>query len=332
MKKRDSWDSEFRKQRFYYNREKKALKKYFDQIDSSSFASVLHTPRVNPKRSIAIMLDLDGTSNWIDDSSAEIFMKQVENLRKHFGEGKAFLCISTHAHGSEAIKKVLDKLAPFANENIILDNAFFYGGVYAYPYDTEYHMGNFFNTNKIKTFAEHYLESEILNIGWCALIDDTISERAFKGFQNEIPMVAMKPGCTSISKYTNFMYRETCTDNFDGVIELMDSYINDIKEMDYWDILDFQREMVRHLSDFEIHDLIKNREFYKLREYLKSGMTDESDFKNTFGWLMFESKVEPFGAQYDSYVEDILNILRENKAFTQSVSEVKALMLKNGDM
>ena len=106
MKKRDSWDSEFRKQRFYYNREKKALKKYFDQMNSSSFASVLHTPRVKPKKSIAIMLDLDGTSNWIDDSTAEVFMKQVETLRKNFGEGKAFICISTHAHGSEAIKKV----------------------------------------------------------------------------------------------------------------------------------------------------------------------------------------------------------------------------------
>ncbi len=332
MKKRDSWDSEFRKKRFYYNREKKALKKYLEQINSSGFASVLHSPKAKPKRSIAIMLDLDGTSNCIEDSSAEIFMKQVETLRQHFGEGKAFICISTHAHGSESIKKVLDKLVPFANENIILNNAFFYGGVYEYPTNTEYYMGVFFNTNKIKTFAEQYLENKILNIGWCALIDDSISERSFKGFQDDMPMVTMKPGCSSISKYTNFMYRETCTDNFDGVVELMDEYIRDIQDKDYWDILDFQREMLSHLSDFEIHDLIKNREFYKLLEYLKSGMTDKDDFRNTYGWLVYESKIELFGEQYASYIEDILIILQENDAFTQSVSEVKMLMLKNEDM
>lgn len=332
MKKRDSWDSEFRKKRFYDNQVKKALKKYNEQQESVFFPRVLSSTRVAVPKSIAIMLDLDGTSNWIENGTAEIFMKQVDTLREQFGGAKAYICISTHAHGSDPIKSVLDKLDPYANENIILANSFFYGGVYEYQTDTTYPMGGIFNMNKIKTFCEHYIKSEHLNIGWFALIDDTISETVFKTFQDEKPMVVMKPGCSSISKYNNFMYRETCTDNFYGVIELMDAYIKDIKGMDLWDVLDKQRDMIRHMSDSEIHDLISNREFYKLLQYLKSGETDKDDFKSTYGWLMVECDIEPFGKQYESYIEEILKVLSENGAFDETVEEAKSLIFDYEDM
>lgn len=331
MRKKDSWTSEFRKKRFYYNREKKLLKRDLEcfKNEQESFPSVLKSSRVSVPKSIAIMLDLDGTSNWIEDDTAEIFMKQVDTLRKQFGDAKAFICISTHAHGPEPIKRVLDKLAPFAHDNIILGNSFYYGGVYEYPIDTSYTMGGLFNMNKIKTFYDYYLNSEHLNIGWFAIIDDGITDSVFKTFQHEKPMVVMKPSCSSISKYNNFMHRETCTDNFYGVIELMDGYIKDVKGMDLWDVLDKQQSMLRHLSNLEINDLIRNRRFYELLTYLKSGETDKEDFKNTYVCLLMESDIEPFGEYYESYIEEILKVLSENGAFDQTVSYVKSLMFDN---
>ena len=325
MKKKDSWDSEFRKRRFYYNKEKKALK-IFGKEQLEVFPSVLTSSRVSVPKSIAIMLDLDGTSNHIDAETAEIFIKQVDTLRKQFGGEKAFICISTHAHGPEPIKRVLDELAVFVNDDIVLGNSFYFGGVYEYGTDTCYNMSGLFNMKKIQTFQDHYLKSENLNIGWFALIDDTISNTVYKTFQYDKPMVVMKPGCSSISKYNNFMNRETCTDNFAGVIEMMDTYIKDIREMDLWDVLDKQEMMISHLSDFEIHELVKNRRFSELLRYLQSDMTDKEDFKRTYKWLMVENSLEPFGKNYESYVEEILEVLSKRGAFEEKVTQAKSLL------
>ncbi|MDE6141747.1 MAG: hypothetical protein K2G03_04000 [Bacilli bacterium] len=51
MKKKDSWDSEFRKRRFYYNKEKKALK-IFGKEQLEVFPSVLTSSRVSVPKSL----------------------------------------------------------------------------------------------------------------------------------------------------------------------------------------------------------------------------------------------------------------------------------------
>ena len=332
MKKRDSWDSEFRKKRFYENQERKALKKYLNNENAFNPMRVLKAkPFIIPK-SIAIMLDLDGTSNRIDSTTAELFMKQVDALRIQFGEEKAYICISTHAHGYEPIKRVMDELNAFATEGIILSRSFYYGGMYDYVTDSSFPMGIPFNMNKVETFQKTYIDNEDLNIGWFALIDDGIAENVFKSYQFEKAMVALKPGHVAPPKYNNFMYRYTSTDNFAGVVELMDEYIKDVKDMTCFDIIDKQMDMVRHLSSFEIHELIRERKFNSLIRYLKSDKTDEDDFECTYSYLIMESSREPFGKYYEGIIEEILNVLAEKEAFNISVEEAKTLMLKKEDM
>ncbi|MDE6292530.1 MAG: hypothetical protein K2L98_02485, partial [Bacilli bacterium] len=289
MKKRDSWDSEFRKRKFYKNQELKALKKYLMGGNPYDPIRILKsTPLIIPK-SIAIMLDLDGTSNRIDSTTAELFMKQVDTLRIQFGGEKAYICISTHAHGYEKIKYVMDELNAFAKEGIVLSRSFYYGGMYDYVTDSSFPMGIPFNMNKVETFQKTYIDNEDLNVGWFALIDDGIAENVFKSYQFEKAMVALRPGRVSPPKYNNFMYRSTSTDNFDGVVELMDEYIKDVKDMTRFDIIDKQIDMVTHLSSFEIHELIRERKFNRLIRYLKSDKTDEDDFECTYSYLIMES-------------------------------------------
>lgn len=331
--KKDSWDSEFRKKRFYDNQRRKAEKKFNQQMDGAPlFPRVLQSDYVVNPKSIAIMLDLDGTSDWCDKSTAEIFIKQVDTLRKQFGGQKAYICISTHAHGFEPIKRVFDEMAPFLNDDIILSNSFYYGGMYIYSTNENYNMGVMFNMNKVQTFNDRYLESEHLNIGWFALIDDSIAEYVYKQYKETKPMVALKPGCNSISKYKNFMYRETCTDNFYGVVELLDEYIKDIKGMDYYDILDKQEQMMSHLSSFELRELVRNRQFSSLSRYLESGLADNDDYKSVFSWMIMENDIEPFDMRYEAYIERILGILSENGAFTETVEEAKSLVLDLEEM
>lgn len=332
MKKKDSWTSEFRKKRFYENRERKALKAYLNNVNVFNPMRVVNSkPFIIPK-SIAIMLDLDGTSNRIDSKTAELFMKQVDALRVQFGEEKAYICISTHAHGYEPIKRVMDELNAFATEGIVLSRSFYYGGMYDYVTDSNFPMGIPFNLNKIETFQKSYIDNENLNVGWFALIDDGIADNVYKSYQFEEAMVALKPGHVSPPKYNNFMYRCTSTDNFDGVVELMDEYIKDVEGMTRFDIIDKQMDMVTHLSSFEIHSLIRERKFNSLLRYLKSDKTDDDDFECTYSYLIMESSKEPFGNYYEGVIEEILTVLAEKEAFTLSVEEAKTLMLRKEDM
>ena len=74
MKKQDSWSSQYRKNKFYENRNKvkdvKITKPFFKE-------------NANPQ-SIAILLDLEGTTDNINSESKELFLKQLEYLRKKF--------------------------------------------------------------------------------------------------------------------------------------------------------------------------------------------------------------------------------------------------------
>lgn len=332
--KKDSWDSEFRKKRFYENQRIKAEKKYNQQMNNDPFNSILsHKPRVLP-HSIAIMMDLDGTCNHINDETAEKFISQVEALRQQFGGEKAYICISTHSSSARHIKQVFDYLAKYKNDDIILSNSFFYGGVYLYDYDEERYQGFGFNSNKVETFSKTYLENFALNIGWFAIIDDTLSDSVFKPYQEDKAMVGLRPGYDGSSKYDNFMYRSTATKNFEGVVELMDKYIEDIKDMSIYDIMDTQRKMQRHLSCWEVSELLRNYQFAKIVTYLNSGLADKDDFRDVYTRLYMMSQYEndKVCGPYRDYVEEILKILDNNGYLNNPIEEEKKMLLKGEEM
>lgn len=280
-------------------------------------------------QSIAIMLDFHGTSDMITESSAEIFINLIDTLRKQFGGQKAYICISSHNQKSEQIKKILDELVKFTNKDIILGTSFFYGGRYDYNTNTEYNMGAFFNSNKVKTFQEYYLKNAEFNIGWIALIDDSISYNTHKCYKDYLPMVAIKPSQKSYNPYANFMHRESVVDNIYGVIELLEEYIKDIKGMSLADILAKQREVVSHLSEFEIQTLIKKCDFKTLYEYLQSEVSDEDIFKNIYELLVKENLEDPFELTDKFYIDKTFNLLKSGVSFREKIIEAKSLAYKN---
>lgn len=323
--KKDSWDSEFRKKRFYENQRRKALKENVDISPVNYFLRNRPVPII--PRSIAIMLDLEGTCNKIKDEEAIIFMKQVDTIRKQFGNQKAYICISTHSSSSKEIKRVFDILNKYKSDDIILNTSFAFGGVYEYKYDSVTPMGFRFNANKGQTFTDYYLNDRNLNIGWFAVIDDRLSKDIYKSYQRLIPMVGLKPSGKKDEYYNNFMYRTTDTDNFSGVIELMQKYIEDIKGMNLDEVLDEQEKMKRHLSSWELNELIRNCQFRSIIEYLNSGMADEFDFKNTYVTLMLFYQ-KGLGRQYDDYITELLKILEENRALERTIDDTKKLLFK----
>ena len=56
------------------------------------------------------MLDLDGTSDFINDEKAKIFINQLNTLRLKFGASHATICISTHYDNPDKMIEVLDIL------------------------------------------------------------------------------------------------------------------------------------------------------------------------------------------------------------------------------
>lgn len=121
MKNRDSWNSQYRKRRFYERQELK------QEILKDSDDNCAHIPKT-----IAVMLDLDGTTDFIDDEKAKLFMKQLEIIRRKFGAKLATISISTHYRDSSRMKDTLDILARNLSKNIKLGISFYYGGIYDY--------------------------------------------------------------------------------------------------------------------------------------------------------------------------------------------------------
>ena len=324
--KKDSWNSEFRKKKFYENQKRKLLKQ--NNKDNNIINNYLRNrePIIIP-RSIAIMLDLEGTSNKITDEEAEIFMKQVETLRNQFGNANAYICISTHSSTSTHIKMVFDILNKYRNENIIFGTSFIYGGMYSYEYNSITPVDFRFNVNKVETFIEYYLENYKLNIGWIALIDDSLNEDVHKSYQNIIPMVGLKPSGKKEDYYNNFMYRTTDTDNFSGVIELMDEYIKDIKGMTLDDIIEEQRKMPRHLSSWELYQLLINYQFEEVIKYLNYGMADSDDYKNTYKTIMEYHK--NICEEYRGDIINLLLIIEKSKLVEEYVKDTIKLIFKN---
>ncbi len=255
-------------------------------------------------------------------------MKQVDLLRKQFGNENesAYICISTHSNTSTHIKMVFDILNKYFNDNIGFGPSFIRGGEYSYSFDKVTPMGFLYNSDKIKTFTDHYLASP-LNVGWCAIIDDSLNESAYKSFQDSIPMVGLKPSGKKEDYYNNFMYRTTDTDNFSGVIELMDEYIKDIKGMTLDDIAEEQRKMPRHLSSWELYQLLINYQFEEVIKYLNSGMADSDDYKNTYKTIMEYPK--NIYEEYRSLIINLLLIIEKSKLVEEYVKDTIKLIFKN---
>lgn len=242
MKKQYGWVSEYQRKKF--------LERQKLQQEKKSLGYLEYDDGFKSPKTIAVMLDLDGTCDFIDDEKAQIFISQIDLLRKKFGAKLATISISTHYDSSDRMQKVLEILSRNLSEHIKIGLNFFYGGIYDYEKNKDNMQEYGFNQNKVKTFDSYYVNCLGMNNQWFAIIDDTIPHDTYTKYQNTHSMLVCRPSQqdeNSISK-NNFMSISSLTNGFDGVIEILDCYIKSIKHLSPTQIMETQRNMITHLS------------------------------------------------------------------------------------
>lgn len=277
MKKRqDGWVSEYRRKKFLESR-----KKTFN----NSLPYLNLEPLKFPTK-IVVMLDLDGTVDGIDDEKSKVFLKQLDYIRKKFQADTGVISISTHYDNAEKIDSVLDILSRNLLPNIKIGMSFYYGGMYDYEKKLSIPCKMGFNRDKVATFDEYYI-----NVGvttkWMAIIDDSIDEDSYKKYQEILPMLLCKPSQNDKNVLkNNFMRRATTTNGFNGVLEVMDEYTESIRNLSFSQIVDYQRNMMTHLSSFDLVEKIRKRNYAYLERYFKEGYADDSDYEDTLSWIL----------------------------------------------
>lgn len=347
MKKQDSWSSQYRKNRFYKRQKEKRDKlerdKYFGQ---NSFLGPIPTE-------IAVMLDLDGTSNNIDDEKAAVFVKQLEFIRKKFKADSCKICISTHYDNPSRMKRVLDVLSRNLLENVKIGINFFYGGTYDYEDDKiEYpkeerrksvfysihffalddcyiYEEETFNSDKVSTFSKYYLDEYSNNL-WFAIIDDGIEESVYKKYKDTHPMLLSRPSRSNTDvALNNFMSIASTKPGMEGVIESLNIYIDSIKRLTPEHIFRKQQEMMVHLSSNEVIDKVKERNYIFLERYFKSGLADKDDYNDTLIWLYYTNVNNKPDREELKQIKRILDIISaEIKIETKLTSDL-ILKLRN---
>lgn len=281
MKKKYGWESEYRRKKF--------LERHNSKNDKSQYNINHIDNELEIPKTIAIMLDLDGTSDFINDATAKKFINQLNTLRIKFGATEATICISTHYSDPNKMIEVIDILSRNLNKQTKIGINFFYGGKYDYDKKESIPEDYSFNRDKVKTFYSYYVSAFGKDNKWFAIIDDNIPQDTYIQFQNSHPMLVCRPSQRnekSISK-NNFMSISTTTKGFDGVIEVLDLYINSIKNLSALKIMETQQNMITHLSSTELIDKIRNRDYAFLERYFREGFADESDYNDTLLWLTF---------------------------------------------
>lgn len=333
MKKIDSWSSEFRKKRFYENKEIKNIKR-----EEEYWKKVYNTPFESPQKidkTIAVMLDLDGTCDNIDDIKASVFISQLEVLRKKFGTDYCTISISTHANNPNKIIGVLDILSRNLIENIRIGTSFYYGGRYHYDTKSDIGVNPNFNHKKVDTFVAWYvnnlpLESDSFKNQWFAIVDDCIADYTYKEFQNKHPMLLARPSQRYLESYSNnFMSIATTTDGFDGVIEIFDNYINSIKNLSKNEILDKQKNMINHLSVWELMNKITDGDYNYVERYFKEGYADFDDYRRSLHKIdSIVSNLPPYDEK-SIYLKNLYNLTAKffrNKLALEKSESNKALI------
>lgn len=278
MKKQYGWVSEYKRRKFFesqkMNHEKKLQESFsYDTLSKNN-------------KTIAVMLDLDGTIDFIDDEKIKIFIMQLNYLRIKFGAKQAIISISTHHNNSIRIKEILDLISKHINMYIKIGICFYYGGTYDYDKKIDTFKNGNFNYDKVRTFVSYYVNNHKFDNMWFAIIDDGISKYTYQEFQDIQPMLLARPSQNSFDVLKdNFMSISTLTKGFDGVIELLEKYIKSIEGLTATQVLETQKNMITHLSSFELVNKIWKKDFYFLERYFKEGYADDADYSDTLLFL-----------------------------------------------
>lgn len=235
------------------------------------------------ERAIAIMLDLQGTLDDMTDDMAQVFMEQLEKLRRKFSAKKVLLNISTHIDlPSTTLDKYMTILARNLKPNIILDDATYLFGTYNFFTKECKPLENGKNNyNKTAIFEERYLSNNKDEIVWFGIVDDALNPNYFKKWQNHMLMAEFIPSLKKEEdkKYDNLMCVSSLTSGFLGVIECFHTYLQSIKDIPSHSLIEVQSNILPYLSKDDITILFCNRRFDDILRYIKEGKLEKEDYE-----------------------------------------------------
>lgn len=306
MNKQYGWVSEYKRKKFFERQKLRREKELLKSFDTNSDFEIPKT--------IAVMLDLDGTCDFINDEKAKKFIAQLDILRKKFGAKISTISISTHYDNSDRMQEVLEILSRNLSSCIKVGISFFYGGIYDYDKREEIPQEYSFNRDKVKTFDSYYVNSIGVNNQWFAIIDDSISDDTYSKYKNSHPMLVCRPSQNdedSISK-NNFMSIATTTKGIDGVIETLESYIESIRFLSPIQVIETQRNMITHLSCWDLTEKIRNRDYAFLERYFREGFADEADYRDSLNWLIWTNSDQISSKDELVYLREIFGLMSQH--------------------
>lgn len=323
MNKQYGWASEYKRKKFL---ERQKLKREVDALEFFDINSALEIPKT-----IAVMLDLDGTCDFINDEKAKIFISQLNILRKKFGAKIATLSISTHYDNSDKMQEVLEILSRNLSNSIKIGINFFYGGIYDYDKKEEILQEYSFNRDKVKTFYSYYVNSIGMNNQWFAIIDDSISDDTYSKYKNSHAMLVCKPSQSDTNRLSNnnFMSIATTTKGIDGVIETLDLYIKSIRNLSPVQIIETQKDMITHLSCWNLTDKIRKRDYAFLVRYFREGFADEADYIDSLNWLTWTNRDQIPSKEELVYLREIFRLMSQHfSKINEEENNAKVLKLQ----
>lgn len=277
MKKNYTWVSPYQQQKFL-NRQKKKIEERERSYQSVPFLDS------QKEKVIAILLDVQGTLDNLDDEKAKMFMQQVHLLRKKFQANKAILNVSSHLYVPRPMIPYLEILHRNLLPNIVLDDATYLYGTYHFETGEEHEEPISSNTppynyDKISVFKNKYFPN--YDLLWFAIIDDTVHPNCIKEYKDYRPMILCRPSQNYEGdlKYDNLMCHSSLTEGFDGVLECLQHYIEMLQPIRKDDIVRTQQEMLLHLGALQVTLLCYHKEYDLLLRYVLEDKLDKEDYE-----------------------------------------------------
>lgn len=233
------------------------------------------------KSVINILLDLDGTCDNIDSDLVRIFSLELDKLRRYFNADITLISISTHYSDPSKIKTTLDLINQNLSNTTNIGPNFYYGGIYDYKSNSIKLEEKGFNTDKIKTFKDYYLNQSIYKTNFIAIFDDMIFSDSYMDFKDDYPILICRPSQIIVNQVdNNLMSYSTTTKGFYGVVEGLDQYIDAIKNIKLEEILNKQKQVEYHISQHEIVDRIMNKDYEFIEKNFINIKFNTSDYFN----------------------------------------------------
>lgn len=227
------------------------------------------------KRVIAIMLDIEGTINGIDNNKTKEFIKLLEKIKKQYNAVKVKICISTHDFTEDRLIALTQIIKPHLTSGIILDKSFYLDGMYDPKTEKIEILEHHYNYQKIDVFERQYLFDVFSNeqVVWFGIIDDNTDESKLQKFKYSYPFAVFRPS-QIVPCENNAMFYTTGTYGFDGVLELLRNYTTILSKVGTTKLFEQQKNSLVPLNYYIFANCLKYKDYSLILRYLTESTLD----------------------------------------------------------